>query len=308
MRCSRDTTLTTSVTLSRTVGLAALACAAGVATTAAAQSADPNLTPIPPVRDAVAPQADPAPGPGVDADGMDIRIDFSNFLSTTPGNWNNVGNLGGLTGDLIDFETGDGTGVSVDGSGSAWRDFFADDAGEFPEQDWLIQPSTVDGSGLLTGLLGVYTFENVPDGTYQIDVVSARTTFDYQNTFTINGDLADRTFLGTPVRTPWGSTSDGLIPGNWLIWDDVEPDGGTIVLELQADPGTLGLINAMRIFASGPGCRADLDGDGELTIFDFLEFQNLFDAGDPAADFDGDGELTLFDFLAFQNEFDAGCE
>ncbi len=54
-------------------------------------------------------------------------------------------------------------------------------------------------------------------------------------------------------------------------------------------------------------CRADLDGDGSLTIFDFLAFQNLFDAGDVAADFDGDGSLTIFDFLAFQNEFDAGC-
>ncbi len=58
----------------------------------------------------------------------------------------------------------------------------------------------------------------------------------------------------------------------------------------------------------GSPCRADLDGDGELTIFDFLAFQNLFDAGDPIADFDGDGSLTIFDFLAFQNEFDAGCE
>ena len=57
----------------------------------------------------------------------------------------------------------------------------------------------------------------------------------------------------------------------------------------------------------GGGCRADIDGDGVLTIFDFLGFQNLFDAGDLAADFDGDGVLTLFDFLAFQNEFDAGC-
>jgi hypothetical protein len=55
-------------------------------------------------------------------------------------------------------------------------------------------------------------------------------------------------------------------------------------------------------------CRADLDADGQLTIFDFLQFQNLFDAGDLEADFDGDGELTLFDFLAFQNAFDAGCE
>ncbi|MEQ8316989.1 MAG: DNRLRE domain-containing protein [Phycisphaerales bacterium] len=54
-------------------------------------------------------------------------------------------------------------------------------------------------------------------------------------------------------------------------------------------------------------CRVDLDGDGDLTIFDFLAYQNLFDAGDLAADFDGDGALTIFDFLAFQNEFDAGC-
>ena len=54
-------------------------------------------------------------------------------------------------------------------------------------------------------------------------------------------------------------------------------------------------------------CAADFDGDGELTLFDFLAFQNAFDAGDASADFDGDGSLTLFDFLAFQNAFDAGC-
>ena len=54
-------------------------------------------------------------------------------------------------------------------------------------------------------------------------------------------------------------------------------------------------------------CRVDLDGDGELTFFDFLAFQNLFAAGDPRADFTGDGVLDFFDFLAFQNEFAAGC-
>ncbi|UYV12693.1 MAG: FG-GAP-like repeat-containing protein [Phycisphaera sp.] len=54
-------------------------------------------------------------------------------------------------------------------------------------------------------------------------------------------------------------------------------------------------------------CPADLDGDGDLTIFDFLAFQNLFDAGDVAADFDGDGVLTIFDFLVFQNLFQDGC-
>jgi len=53
-------------------------------------------------------------------------------------------------------------------------------------------------------------------------------------------------------------------------------------------------------------CQPDLDGDGSLSIFDFLAFQNLFDS-DSRADFDGDASLTIFDFLAFQNAFDAGC-
>ncbi|MFI4882622.1 MAG: FG-GAP-like repeat-containing protein, partial [Phycisphaerales bacterium JB064] len=55
------------------------------------------------------------------------------------------------------------------------------------------------------------------------------------------------------------------------------------------------------------GCYADLDGDGSLTIFDFLAFQNAFDDGDPIADCDGSGGLDIFDFLCFQNAFDAGC-
>ena len=67
-------------------------------------------------------------------------------------------------------------------------------------------------------------------------------------------------------------------------------------------------VHPQLVLVLGDTCRVDLDGDGELTIFDFLAYQNAFDAGDLAADFDGDGTLTIFDFLAFQNEFDAGCE
>ncbi len=61
------------------------------------------------------------------------------------------------------------------------------------------------------------------------------------------------------------------------------------------------------VFGRALGCPADLDADGDLTIFDFLAFQNLFDVMDPRADFDGDGDFTIFDFLEFQNAFDAGC-
>ena len=51
------------------------------------------------------------------------------------------------------------------------------------------------------------------------------------------------------------------------------------------------------------GPRADLDGDGLLTVFDFLAFQNFFDAGNMRADFDLNETLDIFDFLAFQNAF-----
>ncbi len=55
-------------------------------------------------------------------------------------------------------------------------------------------------------------------------------------------------------------------------------------------------------------CPADLDASGSLDLFDFLEFQSLFDAGDPRADwFCYDGRLDVFDFLAFFNAFESGC-
>ena len=73
----------------------------------------------------------------------------------------------------------------------------------------------------------------------------------------------------------------------------------------------LGFGNRTWLAIGKPGslvaCAADLDGDGRLTLLDFLEFQTLFAAGDPAADFDGDGELTVFDFLRYQSLFDIGC-
>ena len=82
---------------------------------------------------------------------------------------------------------------------------------------------------------------------------------------------------------------------------DLVSDACEIAVGAEADVNGDGILDKCQ-------CLADLDGDGDLTLFDFLEFQNLFDAGDLAADFDGDGELTLFDFLAFQNAFVAGCQ
>ncbi|MEQ9095553.1 MAG: GC-type dockerin domain-anchored protein [Phycisphaerales bacterium] len=101
------------------------------------------------------------------------------------------------------------------------------------------------------------------------------------------------------------ATSTAVTPGE-MHFDDQ----ANVYVTTRTFNGTTGqtTMTAWKMGAIGEtACPADFDGDGELTLFDFLAFQNAFDAGDPSADFDGDGELTLFDFLAFQNAFDAGC-
>lgn len=50
----------------------------------------------------------------------------------------------------------------------------------------------------------------------------------------------------------------------------------------------------------------DFNGDGELTILDFVHFQLAFQAGDEAADVNADGELSILDFVAFTEAFQMG--
>ncbi len=103
--------------------------------------------------------------------------------------------------------------------------------------------------------------------------------------------------------TTWGRANSPL---------DGMPTGNVFAVgrgRSNFDPDTMEDVNILPPDI-GPGrgdCLADLDFDGELTIFDFLEFQNLFGAGSTIADFDHDGDLTIFDFLAYQNAFAAGC-
>ncbi len=116
-----------------------------------------------------------------------------------------------------------------------------------------------------------------------------------------------------PMRLYAGGTLVGneSLPQTGSTWfPSLVFDGLSSVdrIEIDSGGGDGWLFSLDNIFVEGGSCYADFDEDGSLTIFDFLAFQNAFDAGDPIADCDGDGALTLFDFLCFQNAFDAGCE
>lgn len=76
-----------------------------------------------------------------------------------------------------------------------------------------------------------------------------------------------------------------------LPYKDPDPDIKTLLVYSGTD---------VRLLITS---TADMNNDGMLDLFDFLEFVNHFNAGNPDADFTGDGVLDLFDFLAFINVF-----
>ena len=128
---------------------------------------------------------------------------------------------------------------------------------------------------------------------------------DFSREFTVPLGRLFHADLDTGEIAEFDISAAGL--GTFIKGLGVDDDGEIYVLAGE-NLGPFGAFGKVyRLAAGGAPCRADLDGDGELTLFDFLAFQNLFAAGDPAADLDGDGLFTIFDFLAFQNEFAAGC-
>ncbi len=56
-----------------------------------------------------------------------------------------------------------------------------------------------------------------------------------------------------------------------------------------------------------PACTADCDGNGTLTVDDFICFQTVFALSEPQADCDGDGVLTIDDFICYLTQFAIGC-
>ncbi|MEQ8316215.1 MAG: GC-type dockerin domain-anchored protein [Phycisphaerales bacterium] len=129
---------------------------------------------------------------------------------------------------------------------------------------------------------------------------------------------------GADLRPFIWTEADGMRPLQDVLVDDFGLDltGWTLTLALDAsvhaDTGRVVVVGAgvnpdgdteayLAVLDPAPPCAVDFDGDGEVTIFDFLAFTNLFQDGDLRADFDGDGVLTIFDFLRYFDAFDIGC-
>ncbi|MDX2146726.1 MAG: NF038122 family metalloprotease [Planctomycetota bacterium] len=54
-------------------------------------------------------------------------------------------------------------------------------------------------------------------------------------------------------------------------------------------------------------CRADINADGQVDVFDYLDFAAAYSIEDPAADVNADGQVDVFDYLDFAAAYSTGC-
>jgi hypothetical protein len=99
-----------------------------------------------------------------------------------------------------------------------------------------------------------------------------------------------------------GDLLDGeLVTDIALGRDSYENDKLSIGVEFESG------LEAIYLVTIPSTCPADFNADGNLDILDFVAFQSLFLAQDPAADCNADGALNILDFVCFQQLFQAGC-
>ncbi|MEO1008885.1 MAG: hypothetical protein AAFX79_09970 [Planctomycetota bacterium] len=113
----------------------------------------------------------------------------------------------------------------------------------------------------------------------------------------VRGEIFDKNIGGWVLEYTGGgsrrwntiATGSGNIPAGGLIanWDTRSLQRCAYTLRLRAsDTARRGCIapsgnSTHDLLSVSVGCEADFDGDGELTIFDFLAFQTAFSAGCP---------------------------
>ncbi len=170
---------------------------------------------------------------------LDIRIDLSERNGAPGGSWNSISlaNANSTTSNLIDYDTGTPTSISLTGNG--WEGEWD---GLSPAEDWLAGDTNdrlyISESG--TTKIGQFVFANLSDSDrYQVEFYTEGDITIVETR--VNGNLASRN-AKEATRSPsidlanWDQTFDGNI-NDWLIWDDVAPVGGVITFTTQRTGG-----------------------------------------------------------------------
>lgn len=92
--------------------------------------------------------------------------------------------------------------------------------------------------------------------------------------------------------------------GHQATPDFAHVDVGGGIAYVSADVAGIHVIDV----SSCDACPADVNGDGQLDVLDFVAFQLLWQGKDALADCDANGEFNVLDFVCFQQLFVQGCE
>ncbi len=158
------------------------------------------------------------------------------------------------------------------------------------------------------------------DGATRAWILDTRVAYSIKGNIVLGDFLGDITLVPVPVQLRQGGTivrSETLLldaSGNYTI-PDVEP--GTYDLAFKASHWLRVVVPGVQVVdADVTGVdvsltNGDIDGDNEVTLFDFGALVAAFGSvpGDgnwnPDADLDGDEEVTLFDFGVLVRNFGA---
>jgi len=133
----------------------------------------------------------------------------------------------------------------------------------------------------------------------------------YGRVFIVGGNGEEVSFDPVPagiISTAWTTYTADLSAEKFGVtqeeFDAVLADVTEIRIRLEAydDDDVMGFDTVLL-----ERCKADVNEDKELNIFDFVAFQVGFNAGDTDTDINSDGQLNVFDFVAFQAAFIEGC-
>jgi hypothetical protein len=181
-----------------------------------------------------------------------------------------------------------------------------------------------------------YDFGTVPIGGFyaNIDLTTDPTLFhqlpaDGSGGYTIimaqavDPNTGDITLSTTAQPLLWGTGDNEVPPDSNRVghqgaieWDDDQPTDGTLTPGVECYdytgftpcPSLVGAVLGLGLPpVAPPACQADINGDGQVNVQDFLAYLALYAAADPRADIDGSGAVNVQDFLAYLALYAHGC-
>ncbi len=177
------------------------------------------------------------------ADGEEILVDFSSAYAPPPAAWNVIpdGSRNGPIGPLLDV-AGSSTAVIYVGTGWAGSGTSKWTVGD---QAWIDAKAAND---CFAGGEASMIFSNLSNDNYTVELVSSYNA-DVTMNVLINGIPATSTGHDFGSSINWNFLNDGYLEGNWMIWENLIPEDGTIDITFSSTVG-LCVANCIRLLGS----------------------------------------------------------